>query len=77
MFGKLAKEGTAVVVPSNVGDFGSLIAQAMAMYGKLNETPAQSLAAKMLVVGTSTSKLTGLWTEKIETLGKHINDASA
>jgi regulator of protease activity HflC (stomatin/prohibitin superfamily) len=36
-FGKLAKEGTAVVVPSNVGDIGSLITSAMAVYGTVNE----------------------------------------
>ena len=36
-FGKLAKEGTAVVVPGNVGDIGGMIASAMAVYGKVNE----------------------------------------
>jgi len=37
-FSQLAKEGTAVVVPGNVGDMGGMIAQAMAVYGKINET---------------------------------------
>ena len=32
-FAQLAKEGTAVVVPGNVGDMSGLIASAMAMYG--------------------------------------------
>ena len=36
-FGKLAKEGTAVVVPGNVGDMGGMIASAMAVYGKVSE----------------------------------------
>ena len=37
-FGRLAKEGTAVVVPGNVGDMGGMIASAMAVYGKVNES---------------------------------------
>jgi regulator of protease activity HflC (stomatin/prohibitin superfamily) len=36
-FGRLAKEGTAVVVPGNMGDMGSMIASAMAVYGKVSE----------------------------------------
>lgn len=36
-FGRLAKEGTAVVVPGNVGDMGGMIASAMAVYGKVAE----------------------------------------
>lgn len=36
-FGRLAKEGTAVVVPGNVGDMGGMIASAMAVYGKVSE----------------------------------------
>lgn len=38
-FGKLAKEGTAVVVPGNVGDMASMIANAMAVYGKVRQGP--------------------------------------
>lgn len=45
-FGRLAKEGTAVVVPGNVGDMGGMIASAMAVYGKVNESQARSSAAK-------------------------------
>ena len=41
-FGKLAKEGTAVVVPGNVGDMGGMIASAMAVYGKVNEGQRKS-----------------------------------
>ncbi|KAI9840092.1 MAG: hypothetical protein M1819_000285 [Sarea resinae] len=47
-FGKLAKEGTSVVVPGNVGDIGGMIASAMAVYGKVNEGQAKALASKMV-----------------------------
>ena len=36
-WGKLAKEGTSVVVPGNVGDMSGMIAGAMGMFGKINE----------------------------------------
>ncbi|KAI1616041.1 hypothetical protein EDD37DRAFT_619423 [Exophiala viscosa] len=45
-FGRLAKEGTAIIVPGNVGDIGGMIASAMAVYGKVNESQARSSAAK-------------------------------
>lgn len=47
-FSNLAREGTAVVVPGNVGDMGGMIASAMSVYGKINETQAKGLAAKAL-----------------------------
>lgn len=47
-FSKLAREGTAVVVPGNVGDIGGMIANAMAVYGKVNESQAKSMATKMI-----------------------------
>lgn len=47
-FGKLAKEGTAVVVPGNVGDIGGMIASAMAVYGKVSEGQAKTMATKMI-----------------------------
>ncbi|MCJ1312979.1 hypothetical protein MMC25_006655 [Agyrium rufum] len=34
-FGKLAKEGTAVVVPGNMGDMGGAIASALTVYGQI------------------------------------------
>ncbi|KAL8684595.1 MAG: hypothetical protein Q9224_006248 [Gallowayella concinna] len=40
-FGNLAKQGTAVVVPGNVGDMGGMIASAMAVYGKVSESQSQ------------------------------------
>lgn len=45
-FGKLAKEGTSVVVPGNVGDIGGMIASAMAVYGKVGEGQARALLAR-------------------------------
>jgi regulator of protease activity HflC (stomatin/prohibitin superfamily) len=45
-FSKLAREGTAVVVPGNVGDMGGMIASAMAVYGKINEGQAKAIASK-------------------------------
>jgi regulator of protease activity HflC (stomatin/prohibitin superfamily) len=51
-FGNLAKEGTAVVVPGNVGDIGQMIASAMAVYGKVNEGQAKT-AAKALSAPSS------------------------
>ncbi|TKX22342.1 hypothetical protein C1H76_5450 [Elsinoe australis] len=47
-FSKLAKEGTSVVVPGNVGDLGGMIANAMAVYGKVNESQARSMAKRMV-----------------------------
>jgi regulator of protease activity HflC (stomatin/prohibitin superfamily) len=47
-FGNLAKEGTAVVVPGNVGDIGGMIASAMAVYGKVSESQARTQAARQL-----------------------------
>lgn len=45
-FSQLAKEGTAVVVPGNVGDMGGMIASAMAVYGKVNESQRKALESK-------------------------------
>ncbi|CZS89673.1 hypothetical protein WAI453_002784 [Rhynchosporium graminicola] len=45
-FGKLAKEGTAVVVPGNVGDIGSMIASAMAVYGKVGDAQNKAMATR-------------------------------
>ncbi|KAI9728693.1 MAG: hypothetical protein M1828_002799 [Chrysothrix sp. TS-e1954] len=47
-FGKLAKEGTSVVVPGNVGDIGGMIASAMAVYGNVSSQQAKAMAPKML-----------------------------
>ncbi|ROW08310.1 hypothetical protein VMCG_03200 [Cytospora schulzeri] len=50
-FGKLAKEGTAVVVPGNVGDIGGMIATAMSVYGKVGDAQAKSTAKNVLQKG--------------------------
>lgn len=50
-FGKLAKEGTAVVVPGNVGDIGGMIATALSVYGKVGDAQAQSMAKRTLEQG--------------------------
>ncbi|KAL1633689.1 Synaptotagmin-like protein 2 [Diplodia intermedia] len=50
-FAKLAKEGTSVVVPGNVGDIGGMIATAMSVYGKVSEGQAKNAAARMLGAG--------------------------
>jgi regulator of protease activity HflC (stomatin/prohibitin superfamily) len=47
-FGRLARESTAVVVPGNVGDIGSMIATAMSVYGKVGDAQAKTMAQKML-----------------------------
>ena len=47
-FGNLAKQGTAVVVPGNVGDMGGMIASAMAVYGKISEGQAKTTAKGLL-----------------------------
>ncbi|KAI5303321.1 hypothetical protein KEM56_007676 [Ascosphaera pollenicola] len=50
-FGRLAKEGTAVVVPGNVGDLSGMIASAMAVYGKTSESQkktAEKMAKQLL-----------------------------
>jgi regulator of protease activity HflC (stomatin/prohibitin superfamily) len=42
-FGKLAKEGTAVVVPGNVGDMSGMIASAMSVFNKVNQTQKKAV----------------------------------
>ncbi|CAD0083282.1 unnamed protein product [Aureobasidium vineae] len=54
-FGKLAKEGTSVVVPGNVGDIGSMIATAMGVYGKVNESQARAMAPKQVSAPSESS----------------------
>lgn len=49
-FGNLAKEGTSIVVPGNVGDISSMIASAMSVYGNVSAAQAKTMAAKNLEV---------------------------
>lgn len=53
-FGKLAKEGTAVVVPGNVGDIGGMIATGLSVYNKVGEAQARSMARKSTATESST-----------------------
>ncbi|ORY02363.1 hypothetical protein BCR34DRAFT_493239 [Clohesyomyces aquaticus] len=46
-FANLAKEGTSVIVPGNVGDIGGMIASAMAVYGKVNDSQMKAVAKQM------------------------------
>jgi regulator of protease activity HflC (stomatin/prohibitin superfamily) len=57
-FGRLAKEGTAVVVPGNVGDMGGMIASAMAVYGKVNEGQRKAMNAGRVLEGRSSDSET-------------------
>ncbi|KAJ5691345.1 Stomatin-like protein 2 [Penicillium malachiteum] len=67
-FSKLAKEGTSVVVPGNVGDIGGMIASAMAVYGKVSESQARSIAAKAIgVPEPEKSETQNLETERVDT----------
>lgn len=51
-FGKLAKETNSVIVPASVGDPGAMIAQAMAIYGKV-ATQSSSNAGAVQGAGRS------------------------
>jgi regulator of protease activity HflC (stomatin/prohibitin superfamily) len=70
-FSKLAKEGTSVIVPGNVGDIGSMIASAMAVYGKVNDSQAKAMAAKMLGSGDYGASSVP---DKIGSLEKEVDD---
>ena len=70
-FGNLAKEGTSVIVPGNVGDIGGMIASAMAVYGKVNES-SKSTAQKLVSGGSQDS--TGA-VKKIKELESRLNEA--
>ncbi|PHH74929.1 hypothetical protein CDD83_4476 [Cordyceps sp. RAO-2017] len=58
-FGKLAKEGTAVVVPGNVGDIGGMIATGLSVYGKVGEAQARSMAKTAVAPGPDDSQMNG------------------
>ncbi|KAM0723259.1 hypothetical protein Q7P37_001460 [Cladosporium fusiforme] len=47
-FGKLAKEGTSVVVPGNVGDMGQMIATAMGVYKTVGQNQAKTVAGNLV-----------------------------
>src|SRR4051794_17216486 len=62
-FGNLAKEGTAVVVPGNVGDIGGMIATALSVYGKVGAAQAKTMA-KRLSSAPSVEEITSTKTDK-------------
>ncbi|KAI4287621.1 MAG: hypothetical protein L6R35_003117 [Caloplaca aegaea] len=68
-FGNLAKQGTAVVVPGNVGDMSGMIASAMAVYGKVSESQASLLAQQQQQQQQGSS--TGGGAEKKEDVEDH------
>ncbi|KAH7046801.1 erythrocyte band 7 integral membrane protein [Macrophomina phaseolina] len=72
-FGKLAKEGTSVVVPGNVGDIGSMIATAMSVYGKVSEGQAKQVASRMLGSGEGSSSSTHA-SDRVQELERQANE---
>jgi regulator of protease activity HflC (stomatin/prohibitin superfamily) len=67
-FGNLAKEGTSIVVPGNVGDMSGMIASAMAVYGNVNASQAKAQASKMVEGGNN---------KQIQELQSKLNDAES
>ena len=55
-FGRLAKEGTAIVVPGNMGDMGGMIASAMAVYQKVNESQTRANHTKKIAADEDQAK---------------------
>jgi regulator of protease activity HflC (stomatin/prohibitin superfamily) len=50
-FGKLAKEGTSVVVPGNVGDMGQMIATAMGVFKTVGQHQAKTMSGNLVTSG--------------------------
>jgi regulator of protease activity HflC (stomatin/prohibitin superfamily) len=70
-FANLAKEGTSVVVPGNVGDIGSMIASAMAVYGNVNAAQAKNASAKQMGGGSQETQAS----KKIAELQSRLSEA--
>ncbi|KAK7754546.1 Synaptotagmin-like protein 2 [Diatrype stigma] len=47
-FAQLAREGTAVVVPGNVGDIGGMIATGLSVYNKVGDAQGRTMARHIL-----------------------------
>lgn len=75
-FAKLAKEGTAVVVPANVGDIGGMIATGLSVYGKVTESQARALAKQALPGASAASTAEGN-TDLVASDGRIKDDADA
>ncbi|KAG5925809.1 hypothetical protein E4U42_003920 [Claviceps africana] len=74
-FGKLAKEGTAVVVPGNVGDIGGMIATGLSVYGKVGEAQAKTMAKKVVDASVATGTSNKVTQHGLES--SSANDESA
>jgi hypothetical protein len=72
-FGNLAKEGTSVIVPGNVGDISSMIASAMAVYGNVNASQAKAQSSNLIEGGHSSSPAS----KKIQELQDKLNNAGS
>ncbi|RAR07680.1 stomatin family protein [Stemphylium lycopersici] len=70
-FGNLAKEGTSIVVPGNVGDISGMIASAMAVYGNVNASQAKAQASKLVQGGGNDTQAS----TKIQELQSRLNGA--
>ena len=66
-FGKLAKEGTSVVVPGNIGDIGGMIASAMGIYRKVSESQSNSMATRLPGIQPDSNATVPLSANKIST----------
>jgi len=73
-FGKLAKEGTAVVVPGNVGDIGGMIASGLSVYGKVNEAQAKALARRAIEPNSEESNEATAGEASVEDHKKQMKD---
>lgn len=73
-FGKLAKEGTSVVVPGNVGDIGGMIASAMGIYGKVSESQSSSMATRLPGVQSNSNTALPLTANKVSANSSKVNE---
>jgi regulator of protease activity HflC (stomatin/prohibitin superfamily) len=73
-FSKLAKEGTAVVVPGNVGDMGGMIASALSVYGKVSESQRRAAESETIDSPSSGSKSMRMADEAVEAAAQGPND---
>ncbi|KAF2034838.1 hypothetical protein EK21DRAFT_107468 [Setomelanomma holmii] len=70
-FANLAKEGTSVIVPGNVGDIGGMIASAMAVYGNVNASQAKNASGKQIEGGSHDTQAS----KKIAELQSRLSEA--
>ncbi|KAF2813295.1 uncharacterized protein BDZ99DRAFT_382030 [Mytilinidion resinicola] len=76
-FGKLAKEGTSIIVPGNMGDIGGMIASAMAVYGNVSGGQAKALNAKTVGGNQSpTAQRIQELEDELENVQMHTDDIS-